>query len=248
MKKSSIERRALLSGLARALGDTLLPRRCLLCGLPSHSANLCPPCSDELPRCGPVCRYCALPVPAAHELFCGPCIRKPPPWSQAIAGLPYCFPVDQLVCRFKFSADMACGDVLCTELVRQLREVKVEKPNLIVPVPLHRTRQLRRNFNQADLLARGIGRALGIPVNSSLLRRVRGTRRQSGLDAKSRRQNLRGAFFAPGGSKSVSGVARIALVDDVYTTGSTLLECARTLRKVGIREYSVWVAARAPEP
>jgi ComF family protein len=162
--------------------------------------------------------------------------------------LPYCFPVDQLVCRFKFSADMACGVVLCSELTRQLGKVAVEKPDLLVPVPLHRTRHLRRNFNQADLLARGVGRALGIPVSGGALRRVRRTLTQSGLDAKSRRKNLRGAFSAPGGKNSMSGITRVALVDDVYTTGSTLLECVRTLKKVGVTQFSVWVAARAPEP
>lgn len=247
-KNSSFKWRAVLPRLARNLGDTLMPRRCLLCGLPSGSANLCPPCGDELPRCGTLCRYCALPLADTQEQTCGPCITNPPPWSQAVAGLPYCFPVDQLVCRFKFSADMACGVVLCKELVRRLDDPTIEKPDLVVPVPLHRTRHLRRNFNQADLLARGVGKALGIPVNTGLLRRDRSTLTQSGLDAKCRRRNLRGAFSVSGGRKSVRGVTRVALVDDVYTTGSTLLECVKTLRQTGIEEYSVWVAARAAEP
>jgi len=189
-----------------------------------------------------------LPVPAAHDRICGGCLRTPPPWQHATAGLEYRFPVDQLVCRFKFGRSLACGQILGAELSVRVRNRLPAMPDLILPVPLHRSRQFFRNFNQADLIARLLGKELGIPVHSRLLRRVRRTRAQSGLDARHRRQNLKGAFSLNRKSLPDLSHAHVALVDDVCTTGETLAACTRTLNRAGIRKVSIWVAARAPPP
>lgn len=234
--------------LADKVLDSLLPRHCLLCGQFSDDSNLCPPCNAGLPRSRHACMQCGLPVPAAHDRICGSCLRTPPPWQHATAGLEYRFPVDQLVCRFKFGRSLACGEILGTELWARIRDQPPELPDLIVPVPLHRSRQFFRNFNQADLIARLLGRELGIPVRSNLLRRVRRTRAQSGLDARRRRQNLKGAFSFSQKSLSDPGKVSVALVDDVCTTGETLAACTKVLNLGGVRNVSIWVAARAPPP
>jgi len=239
-------RRPSLRGLAGCCLDTLLPRHCVMCGLPGGPGNLCTPCRADLPRPGHVCKACALPIGNDRDSLCGQCLRKPPPWERVEAALAYRFPVDRLVCRFKFSRDFACGHMLGCELLAAVRAAGLQPPDLLVPVPLHRLRHLSRTFNQADLLARQVGRALALPVNGSLLLRTRRTQAQSGLDAAGRKRNTHGAFRC--GRQAVQALAgrHVALVDDVMTTGATLHECTKTLRRAGATRVSLWVAARAP--
>lgn len=236
---------------ARVFGyamDWLLPRHCLMCGLAGGHSNLCPPCNDDLPRNGPACFRCGLPLEGENDGICGPCIDRPPPWDRVRSALDYRFPVDVLVRRFKFSRNMACGDALARELAGTLaKRLAVDPPpDALVPVPLHRTRHAFRGFNQSGVIARHLAKTLGIPVENRLLSRVRRTHAQSGLDARSRRRNTRGAFhchyrFAP-------GLRHVALVDDVMTTGATLEACTRELKRAGIEDVSIWVVARAPPP
>lgn len=234
-----------------AILDCLLPRRCLLCRARSTS-NLCTGCDADLPAIMEACARCgiALDFPwsagAGDEPLqglCGKCITKPPPFDSTFAALHYEFPVTVLVQRFKFNRSLACGAVLSNRLLRALegRNSEAREPvELIVPVPLHPLRQFRRVYNQAEVLARDIGRALRVPVSPRALRRTRRTPAQSGLSAKERRKNLRGAF-AP--RHELHG--RVALVDDVMTTGATVGECTRALKRAGAESVSVWVAARA---
>jgi ComF family protein len=238
-------RSALLSLAARCL-DNLLPRQCVLCGLSGGPDNLCPACRADLPRPGNVCTACALPLGNSVDTVCGQCLRKPPPWSRVEAALVYRFPVDQLVCRFKFGRDFACGHLLGREMLAAIHGAGLQKPDLLLPVPLHRLRHVSRTFNQADLLARQVGRALKVPVHSNLISRVRRTRAQSGLDAAGRKRNTRGAFRCHREAAQALAGRHVALVDDVMTTGATLLECTRTLRRAGVARVSLWVAARAP--
>lgn len=228
--------------------DTLLPRHCILCGNASGALNICAPCSGELPRIGVCCRACALPLAEPASGLCTRCREHAAPWDSAIAALVYGFPVDQLVRRFKFSRSLACGQLLAQELTRAVANRCIHPPDAIVPVPLHRTRHLARAFNQSELLARHAGQRTGIPVYSGLLRRCRRTRAHSGLDAVSRRINIKGAFRCRLTTRQRGRVRHVAVVDDVLTTGATLSECTRTLKAAGVGQVSVWVAARAPDP
>lgn len=262
-----------LRRLLQHLLQRLLPRHCLLCGQPSGESELCAPCRSDLPRAPLSCRGCAAPLPAApdanpaaalggspytstgappdgppYDLVCGRCLHRPLPWDQAIAALVYGFPADRLVCRFKFNRDLAAGVVLARELLDAIRRSGQDLPHAVVPVPLHRTRHFSRTFNQAELLALHLGRELGIPVHSRLLARSRRTAAQSGLDAAARRRNLRGAFRLAAPRERLPPGCHLALVDDVLTTGVTLAECSRTLKRAGAARISVWVVARAPAP
>ena len=228
--------------------DATLPRHCVLCGLRSGPGNLCGPCRSDLPRASHACLSCALPIRNAGDLLCGRCLRRAPPWERVVAPLLYAYPVDRLVCRFKFGRDFACGNVLALEMLHAVRDGAHPRPDLIVPVPLHRARHVSRAFNQAHLLARWVGAAMAIPVRSRLLWRKQRTRAQSGLDAADRMCNIRGAFQCGSGAARILTNAHVALVDDVMTTGATLAECSNTLCRAGVARVSVWVAARAALP
>lgn len=224
------------------LGRWLLPPRCLLCAQPGADGHdLCEACAAELlTQAGPRCPRCALPLPAPAPA-CGICLRRPPPWQAAYAIGAYRFPLDRLLQRFKFHRDLACGRELARLLIAAMREA--EHPLAIVPVPLHRERLRERGFDQALELARPLARALALPLQAKLLVRSRATEAQSTLDARSRRRNVRGAFAL---RASAELPAHVALLDDVLTTGATLGECTRILRRAGVQRVDVWVAARVP--
>ncbi|MCX7512540.1 ComF family protein [Frateuria hangzhouensis] len=221
----------------------LLPWRCLLCGdAGGDGLDLCAACAAELPRNTSCCARCALPLPGAVAL-CGACQRKPPPWQAAWAPFRYGWPLDRLEARYKFGRDLAAGRTL-SELWRRAAPA-VALPALILPVPLHRARLRQRGYNQALELARPLGRALEIPVRHDLLLRARATAAQTELDAAARRRNVRGAFAV---CKGAALPSHVALLDDVMTTGATLAECARMLKREGVARVDVWALARAPSP
>lgn len=116
-------------------------------------------------------------------------------------------------------------------------------PGLVVPVPLHPRRLRERGFNPAALLARWIAREHGLRFDAALLERVRATPSQTGLGRRARRVNVRGAFAVP---RDAHAPRAIWLVDDVVTTGSTLAECARTLRRAGAKQIVAICVARTP--
>lgn len=232
-----------LRQLGRRVQQWLLPWRCLLCGASGTSGlDLCVDCAAELPRNRSCCARCALPLPLPTAL-CGPCQRHPPAWDAAWAPFRYAWPLDRLESRYKFGRDLAAGRVLCTVWQREPRTIDL--PQLILPVPLHRRRLRQRGYNQALELARPLARILGVPCRHDLLLRQRATEAQTELDALARRRNVRGAFSLQEG---VTMPAHVAVLDDVMTTGATLAECARVLKRSGVRRVDVWALARAPSP
>ena len=229
-----------LSRPLQRLQTWLLPWRCLLCGAAgADGLDLCRACAAELPRNNHCCARCALPLPGSAAL-CGACQRKPPPWEAAWAPFRYGWPLDRLEARYKFGRELAAGRTLVA-LWKALPAPA--RPALILPVPLHRARLRERGYNQALELARPLGRALAIPVRHDLLLRPRATAAQTELDAAARRRNVRGAFAV---RTDAALPPHVAVLDDVMTTGATLAECARVLKRAGVRRVDVWALARAP--
>jgi len=221
----------------------VLPLRCLLCGASgAEGIDLCAACAAELPRNRSCCARCALPLATAAAL-CGECQRRAPPWDAAWAPFRYGWPLDRLESRYKFGADLAAGRVLSTLWLREPCPIKL--PQLLLSVPLHRSRLRRRGYNQALELARPLARAAGVPLRHDVLLRRRSTAAQTELDATARRRNVHGAFALREG---VALPAHVAILDDVMTTGATLAECARVLRRAGVARVDVWSLARAPSP
>lgn len=155
-------------------------------------------------------------------------------------------PLSQLIHRFKFQKqfwlDRTLARLLLLELYEARRIYGLTFPQAIIPVPLHHIRQWQRGYNQADLLAKAICRWLEIPCLSHIVRRVKHTPTQRGLTATARRRNLKNAFNVA--ALTPFPYQRVALVDDVITTGSTLNEIATLLRQLGVQEIQVWGLAR----
>jgi ComF family protein len=220
---------------------SFLPSRCLLCGARGDNGfDLCAACLADLPRNDCRCARCALPLEAPAAL-CGRCVRRAPPWDSAWAPFRYAYPLDRLEARFKFGADLAAGRLLSNLWIAS--RAPEELPKAIVPVPLHRSRLRLRGYNQALELAGPLAKALRVPLLRDALQRTRSTDAQTELSALQRRRNVRGAFAA-----HLDGEAprHVAVLDDVFTTGATLAECARVLKRAGVARVDVWALARAP--
>ena len=222
--------------------DFLLPPRCVLCGLPSGSICICGSCKTDLPWLGLHCCQCGLPLGSPKDDICGACIQKAPPFTRTVCPLQYLFPVDSLVQGFKFKRQLASGRILSHLLCETVVTREMKRPDMLIPVPLHNFRLIKRGFNQAFELGSYAGKTLDIPVLSTALRRHRNTQAQSGLSRKQRRKNVRGAFYWHGPGLAAR---HIALVDDVMTTATTVSECSRVLKKAGAKRVDIWVAARA---
>lgn len=222
----------------------VFPGSCLLCAarLPSGK-HLCHACAQTLPRLMSACPRCAAPLarPAsAGGEPCGQCLARPPAFDRACALYTYAPPVDRLVHGFKYRGHLDWGRVLADRFAGYLA-ARGETADIIVPVPLHRTRLRERGYNQALELARPVARTLALPIAVRGVRRVRRTAPQVGLTHKERRRNVRGAFDT---SRDFAG-RRVAIVDDILTSGYTVEALARCLRRAGAVEISVWALARA---
>jgi ComF family protein len=225
--------------------DTLLPARCLLCGLPSGATRLCDGCHRDLPFSGTQCRRCGLPLGTPEDSSCGRCIQNPPLFTRTVSPLQYLYPADHLVQVFKFNRQLAAGRILGHLLCETVVNQDIALPDTLIPVPLHPLRMARRGFNQAFELGNYVGKVVGVPLLATGLRRSRNTTAQSGLSRKQRRKNVRGAFYWTG---RVTPGRHVALIDDVMTTGTTLTECARVIKKAGASRVDVWVPVRAVPP
>ena len=229
-----------VDGWLRQAARVVFAPRCLLCGeIGSHGRDLCLACTKALPWNACACLRCALPLP--HPATCGACLQRPPPMTETHAVFVYGFPLDRLVPRLKFHNDLAAGRLL-SELMAQTLSA-VARPEALLPIPLHATRLGRRGYDQALELARPLARALRIPVLTRTMLRTRATAPQSELDARVRQRNLRRAFSIQAGTGLPD---HVALVDDVMTTGATLREAAKALRRAGVARVDAWVCARVP--
>jgi len=225
-----------------------LPPVCVLCrGSGNTQQDLCLDCRDSLPRLVHPCPGCALPLPAGMPANspCGSCLAMPPAWHSLHAALAYQPPVTDMIAGFKYHGHAVNGRVL-TDLLGQHLGARTGHhmlPELLVPVPLHRQRLRQRGFNQSLMIARWLSRQLAIPVWADLVLRHKATSQQTGLSAAARRRNLRGAFRINPGAH-LPQEARVAIIDDVVTTGSTVAAMARTLRRAGAGDIQVWALAR----
>jgi len=183
--------------------------------------------------------------------LCAACEFSRSPLDACIAAATFSQEVANWIHRFKYPRRGLAGldpaprsvvEALVLEAAGEAARRVGSPPDLIVPVPLHSSRLRSRGFNPAQLLARAVARRCRVDADPVALERLRATPSQTGLDREQRRRNVRGAFRARRPSRTP---ARIWLVDDVVTTGSTLAECARALRRAGAETVVGICAARA---
>lgn len=217
--------------------NTSLPpwESCLLCGSDARSA-LCPPCHGELPRLPAGCPQCA--QANGDGALCGQCLQSAPAFDRTLALFAYAFPIDQLLHALKYRHRLLLAPWLGKQLAEHCAELQ---PDAVAPLPLHPTKLAERGFNQALEIARPLAAALKVPLHADLCQRTRATPAQADLPLKERAANVRNAFFC---EQRLDG-QHIVLVDDVMTTGATLHECAKALKRQGAREVSAVVVARA---
>jgi ComF family protein len=236
--------------LLRALADILFPPLCHACRgyIPDAGPlHLCAGCLDEAkPVAPPFCTVCGEPFRTEGGIVhpCGPCLTTPRTFVAARAAALFAGPVEEMIHRYKYGRKVQLRRPLGLLAAERLRTFADEAaPDLLVPVPLHRKRLRSRGFNQALLIARVLEREWGVPLARSGLERIRWTEPQVRLSAAERERNVRGAF-AVAEPAAVAG-KRVMLVDDVFTTGSTVDECARVLRRAGATGVVVATVARA---
>jgi len=236
--------------LIRALVDILFPPLCHLCKTfiaDAGDIHLCPGCREKIiPLGSPLCPVCGVPFAVENGIdhLCGPCRAHPPAYTAARAAVIFSGPVQELIHRFKYGHKVHLCRPLGLLTARQLAGFAAEAAaDLVMPVPLHKKRLRWRGYNQAALLAGSLAKQWRLPLVRQNLRRVRWTEPQVNLAAGERELNVRGAF-AVSNRDAVAG-KRIILVDDVFTTGSTVAECARTLKRAGAEAVFIVTVARA---
>ena len=222
------------------LAAAALPARCVLCHGPGQppSLDLCAACEADLPWLAGACARCG--EPSAEPCACAGLAR---PYARCHAAFDYAFPLDRLVQALKYEGALANARVLGHALAQSLRRAAREADvDAIVPIPLHRARLVERGFNQSLEIARTVRTSLGLALLPAALERTRATAAQVGLARAARRDNVRGAFA---GRRACVEGRRLALLDDVVTTGATVAEAAVALRAAGARHVDVWCLARA---
>ncbi|NPV82515.1 MAG: ComF family protein [Candidatus Aminicenantes bacterium] len=229
---------------------TVFPSFCRLCGRALEEPGqkvVCGHCLDRVEfHHGPVCPVCGrfYHQAAASGLPCGHCLERPEPFSRHRSLGPYSGRLKEIILLFKYKG---C-EVLSQPLAAMAHEHLASDGffnglDFIVPVPLHRKREKQRGFNQAELLGRALSGLSGVTLLPGILIKIRNTPAQVSLEAGERETNLRTAFTVRKAEK-INGRA-VLLVDDVFTTGSTLRECAAELRRAGAREVRALTVARA---
>lgn len=214
----------------------LLPQNCLLCAAYSGKSLLCTACAADLPRLNlPACPICAHPSPQGE--ICGQCLKHLPAFDATRAAFIYDFPLDALVKTLKYGGNLAVAEFLAGEM---MDAAPSSHPDLLVPMPLHPQRLKERGFNQSLEIARRLSQTWGIPLVTAGITRTRHNEPQASLPLAKRAANVRGIFTVSGDFKDKS----ILLVDDIMTSGASLNELAKMLKKAGANRVECLVAAR----
>ncbi|HKL80733.1 MAG TPA: ComF family protein [Mobilitalea sp.] len=222
--------------------DILYPVRCPICQeivLPKGN-RICVPCRAKLKVISePRCKKCGKPIELEEKEFCDDCERNNYHFLKGYSVWIYDSVMKKSISDYKYHNKKENAKFYIQELLSLYRETILKlDPDVLVPVPIHKSKYRVRGYNQADILACGISKELGIPVLSHLLTRNRKTLPQKQLDNKERLSNLKKAFgYNFGEEQHFHGrIRRVLLVDDIYTTGSTIEACARVLSKQGIEQ------------
>jgi len=237
-----------------SIAAVVLPSDCRICNRALVQLSRIPVCADCLDSLAPAdvtaCSVCGEALgfrSPGSETLCGVCRRAHPRFDFAMSYGSYDGALRRLVHLLKYEQFRPAANVLGAKLAQSLRrsEFAADSPVLMIPVPLHPSKRRQRGFNQSELIARSAVQNLGgsrFELHTGNLRRRRATTSQTGLTSHQRRENVRGAFIVTAPASVVD--RDVVIVDDVYTTGTTLNECARVLRAAGAGQIAVATVAR----
>ena len=238
-----------LKAVLNDVSDIIFPPQCLACAeiinLPINQV-FCSTCQEKIGFItGSFCPICGAPFldsPAGSHI-CGNCLDNKPYYTCARAVAGFETVIMDAIHKFKYGRNISVGNALGSFMAGfSFPDFAFSEYSLLVPVPLHIRRLRERGFNQSLLLAKEMGRKYKLPVNFSLLKRCKFTLTQTGLNKTEREKNIKGAFTVVD-KKEVAG-ENIILIDDVYTTGATINECAKVLLKAGAQKVAVLTLAR----
>jgi ComF family protein len=226
------------------LVNTLFKQKCLLCdansdALEANIHEVCRACLNELPRHPKTsCLQCGL---SSGGQLCGSCISSPPDFDVTTSVFLYEFPINAMMQRYKYGNMLS----LCAFFGQLLSEkINLESVDIIIPMPMHPTRIKERGFNQALEIAKVLCKKSKEKLDFESVERIKLTPPQASLPLKERVKNIKGAFKVKGDKPDKIQGKRIAIVDDVMTTGASLNELAKTLKKAGAAHVECWVIAR----
>jgi ComF family protein len=224
--------------------STLFPCRCILCQKTvKQHFGVCSDCYRALPHNDICCIRCALPLAEgiSNTVLCGRCIKKMPVFDYAHSPFRYEDAVIGLVHRLKFGEKISVARNIGEILLAHFQTTN-ETPDCLLPVSLHKSRLRQRGFNQSIEISRVLAKKLAIPIEHAAVVRHKSTVAQTGLNAKQRQSNIRGAFSVVRQLQ----YKHVLIVDDVMTTGATVNELAKVLKRHGVSRVGVLSIARAP--
>jgi ComF family protein len=234
----------------------LYPPRCQLCESNrhlQHKGQLCANCAADLRINASPCQFCAEPLhnhqPTEQNSpqICAQCIKTHPVYDFMWSPFIYAQPLEWMIQQLKFNAKLEFAPLLSNLMAAQLPKNRLEhlyknnRPDVIIPMPLHKRRLKQRGFNQSHLLIKPIAKALNLPIDLNSCIRIRDTEHQTGKNARQRRKNIKNAFSF----KHTNNYQHAVIFDDVVTTGSSVSELSSTLKNKGLKRVDVWCLARA---
>ena len=227
--------------------DVLFPSKCGICECMLEKEGLCPDCWSKIRWISkPKCRICGQPFTTEMDLLdsvCAQCSSKKPYFDKAISVFVYDDFSKKIILKFKHSDATYLAEMLAKWMFRAAT-LEIESSDLIIPVPIHFTKRLKRKYNQSELLAQKISEISGVKYEPRILKKIKQTSPQEGLSGNQRRKNVIGSFGINEKYEHLLKNKRILLIDDVFTTGSTVNECAKVLKKHGTKEIFVLTIAK----
>lgn len=242
-----------MKGKIRALGEICMelvyPRKCIFCSraIPMKSYReiikessydlLCERCRISIKDSyieEPYCLKCGKQLDSITQEYCVDCRSMPHIYDRGLSVFKYHNDIKESVYRFKYKACKCYGGFYGEQMAEKYKDIiKKWQPDVIVPVPIHRTRMKKRGYNQAELIGRVLSDKLNIPMDINVLFREKNTKQQKKLSKDFRIKNVENAFKV---AINVVRYNKIILVDDIYTTGATINACARVLKQAGVQE------------
>lgn len=224
-----------------------ISQKCILCSAPTPQRHsLCEACQESLPKAQHRCHCCDLPLPTQTgcelQLLCGECLKSPPAFDKAICASDYEWPINRLINAFKFQQQLDLGPLLAGQIGKAVmrQSAGVE---LLLPLPLHAQRLQERGFNQTAELTRVLSQMTGIPWRTDQLQRIRRGEIQHQSKRTLRMRGQRNVFHCKAPLPE-----RVAIIDDVITTGSTAHQAAKQARLAGANYIEIWAIARTAKP